>query len=308
MTNSNKNAFLALIRILTPTHVGIGGQALSIIDLPIQRERHTQWPTIYGSSLKGALKDYARLNPCDSFQNGERMVKAVFGTSENMGAIIFGDAILLLYPVKSWDKIFIWLTSPYAMIRYVETLRLLGIEDPDTCNKYIEKLNEIRLDPNSVISFGEDLPKTVYIEDVEYNVKYNEKLEKDLIANILEDISTTLSISKKALRERTFIASDQVFDSIVTTKTMIQARIQLSEHKTVAQGPWYEEYIPPETILYVPLIKNLRVLGNNEKEKCVECWLKMLSKGIIFSVGGNETIGRGIVYIRSLHRDKSSKG
>ena len=40
----------------TPLHAG-SGDALGVVDLPIQRERHTGFPKIEASSLKGALRE-----------------------------------------------------------------------------------------------------------------------------------------------------------------------------------------------------------------------------------------------------------
>lgn len=44
---------------VTPVHAGSGAE-LSVIDLPIQRERHTGFPVIWGQSLKGVLRSYFR--------------------------------------------------------------------------------------------------------------------------------------------------------------------------------------------------------------------------------------------------------
>ena len=44
------------IRTITPLHAGTG-QDLGIVDLPIQRERHTSYPKIEGSGLKGAIRE-----------------------------------------------------------------------------------------------------------------------------------------------------------------------------------------------------------------------------------------------------------
>jgi CRISPR type III-B/RAMP module RAMP protein Cmr4 len=44
----------------TPLHAGTGS-GLSNIDLPIQRERTTQYPMIQGSSIKGKLRATAEL-------------------------------------------------------------------------------------------------------------------------------------------------------------------------------------------------------------------------------------------------------
>jgi CRISPR-associated protein Cmr4 len=41
----------------TPLHVG-AGSAVGAIDQPIQRERHTGFPLIPGSSIKGVLRDH----------------------------------------------------------------------------------------------------------------------------------------------------------------------------------------------------------------------------------------------------------
>src|SRR5690606_18302582 len=44
---------LLLLCTETPLHAGTG-QSVAGIDLPIQREVHTQWPCVYGSAVKGA--------------------------------------------------------------------------------------------------------------------------------------------------------------------------------------------------------------------------------------------------------------
>src|SRR5438309_535349 len=50
---------LLFLHAQTGLHPG-SGTALGTVDLPIQRERHTQWPVIPGSTLKGILRDACR--------------------------------------------------------------------------------------------------------------------------------------------------------------------------------------------------------------------------------------------------------
>ena len=46
---------------VSPVHMG-AGQAVDVIDNPIQRERHTQHPCFAGSGIKGAVRhSYAAL-------------------------------------------------------------------------------------------------------------------------------------------------------------------------------------------------------------------------------------------------------
>src|SRR5437660_9934905 len=98
----------------TPLHVGTGS-GLSNVDLPIQRERTTQYPMIQGSGIKGKLRaaiegDRKALSP-----EQRNVVDILFGPppkpaegdedkasgSDHAGALIVGDARILLFPVRS---------------------------------------------------------------------------------------------------------------------------------------------------------------------------------------------------------------
>ena len=44
---------------VSPIHAG-SGASTAAVDLPIQRERHTNWPHIQASGVKGAMRDHYR--------------------------------------------------------------------------------------------------------------------------------------------------------------------------------------------------------------------------------------------------------
>ena len=50
------NAKAYRIEAISNLHVGGMGDAISIVDLPVQRDVLTGYPTIHASSLKGALR------------------------------------------------------------------------------------------------------------------------------------------------------------------------------------------------------------------------------------------------------------
>lgn len=143
----------------TPLHAGSGSD-LGIVDLPIQRERHTSFPKIEASSLKGALREaiehksvIAESNADEALKNLEKVNK-VFGYDEAdldkrfnkkdlekrftvigegnkktlrkdfAGAIGFTDARLLLFPVKSMKGIFAWVTCPRVIQQFVSDMKL----------------------------------------------------------------------------------------------------------------------------------------------------------------------------------------
>src|SRR5207253_5149205 len=63
---------LLFLHAQTGLHPG-SGTALGTVDLPVQRERHTHWPTVPGSALKGILRDRAREN-AKARHGGDRKV------------------------------------------------------------------------------------------------------------------------------------------------------------------------------------------------------------------------------------------
>lgn len=96
------------LRALTPLHAGAGA-AIGAIDLPIQREKHTNWPMIQAGGVKGVFRDAARLavDPNDPVAaNSDADIKTVFGpdttgANEHGGAVAITDARILLFPVRS---------------------------------------------------------------------------------------------------------------------------------------------------------------------------------------------------------------
>src|SRR5437016_5808806 len=86
--------------------------ALGADDLPVRRERHTHWPMIAGSALKGVLRDASRGAIARRAGGDARAaddspeLTVLFGpptatSSEFAGAVSVTDARLVAYPVRS---------------------------------------------------------------------------------------------------------------------------------------------------------------------------------------------------------------
>ncbi len=95
----------------TPLHAGEGSD-IGYIDLPIQREKHTHFPKVEASGLKGAFKD--------EYRNKQKTidVESLFGPDNNpdrQGAIGFSNARILLFPACSIRGVFGWLTCPTVL-------------------------------------------------------------------------------------------------------------------------------------------------------------------------------------------------
>ena len=95
----------ALIGLWAETSMHAGaGSSVDGVDLPIQREGHSNWPCVFGSSVKGALRCKAE----DKLGKDNASISYVFGpdsssetASEHAGALLVSDARLLLLPVRS---------------------------------------------------------------------------------------------------------------------------------------------------------------------------------------------------------------
>lgn len=99
----------------TPLHVGAGA-SVGAIDQPIIRERHTGFPVIPGSSLKGVLRDAASR---DAAPDGiAANFEAIFGKQDDAGRLSFGEAKILAFPVRSAKGSFAFTTCPLALERF----------------------------------------------------------------------------------------------------------------------------------------------------------------------------------------------
>src|SRR5438270_10876428 len=101
----------------TPLHAGVGS-GLSSTDLPSQRERTTQYPMIQGSGIKGKLRATA-----ENVIKDKGIVDILFGPpttggDDYAGALIAGDARILLFPVRSLNGVFAYTTSYDVLSRF----------------------------------------------------------------------------------------------------------------------------------------------------------------------------------------------
>ncbi len=102
----------------TPLHVG-AGSSVGAVDQPVVRERHTRFPVIPGTSIKGVLADLWIDGEYKRTPEG----KVFFGEDDNnaaaaSGTLSFGDAKLLAFPVRSAKGCFAFVTSPLCLERF----------------------------------------------------------------------------------------------------------------------------------------------------------------------------------------------
>ncbi len=120
---------LLFAHALSPLHAGTG-QSVGAIDLSIARDRATDMPYCPSSSLKGSLRSLAE---GDDRPGKGSTTWALFGPDtehahEHAGALAFGDANLLLLPVRSIAGTFAWVTSRFLLGRFARDAREAGLD------------------------------------------------------------------------------------------------------------------------------------------------------------------------------------
>lgn len=313
----------------TPLHAGSGSD-LGIVDLPIQRERHTSFPKIEGSSLKGALREaeeehilkpllkddskrdkvreeLKKLNIVFGFDNGalEKFSKTdmenlfdvknkngevIKGNTEFAGAIGFTDARLLLFPVKSMKGVFAWTTCPKVLRQFASDLRLAKVKDIPD----LPQANTVATGSNLYISKSQ---KKVVLEEYTFQVEEDVK-----VANLGAWFAKHLfnddnSYWCKKIKKDLIILTDDDFKDFVNLSTEVITRTKISnETGTVEAGALFtEEYLPAESVMYSLVLahREFRKNGKIDADQVLDFFGENL--GDIFQIGGSATIGKGLV-------------
>jgi CRISPR-associated protein Cmr4 len=296
----------------TPVHSGTG-QTTGIIDLPIQRERHTGFPVIPATGLKGSLRQVGEQKP--GWGRGSNQVTVLFGPDsrqggqqgENLhaGAIAITDARLLAFPVRSLSNVFMWVTCPFVLGRLARDMKMAGMSfDQPSLNP---------LEQNAIVASPVD---TMVLEDLSFQSSQSDEWANVVsrIVRFLPDGAAHHTARDKFTRHLALI-SDSDFEHLVKNATQITARIHLNENKTTTGGEgnlWYEESLPPDVLFYSLVRLEQPRAGNNgsipDASRVRETFLELVSGDPFFlQVGGNETVGFGWCSVKIIENREDSQ-
>lgn len=277
------------IHAITHLHVGSGSSIEEEIDLPFQRDE-LGYPTIYASSLKGAIKSFL----LKEFPDKRDLIYKVLGVDENPEEASLGtflDAILFAIPSRIIEidskKPHVWVyVTTYELLRkvksYLDSISQLSKASfsnlQNTINSILQNEgNSILQNEGKNIPQGSSLKTAILNEDFHVELK---ALNVD-IPNILNDDVPFL------------VLEDSIGKEVINRSLIRVRRIRIDKDKktVVTGGLWSEEYVPMKTIFFSAF------LGKESKENAifVSCILRKLKYVIL---GGKETIGKGIVELR----------
>jgi CRISPR-associated protein Cmr4 len=282
-------AKILFIKALTPLHVGTGRGEGAHVDLPIQRDEFG-YPTIWASSLKGAIKAHIGKNNKVREYLGSKPGESPTRPSH----ISLLDARLVLMPVRVLEGVWAYGTTPH-LLNYLKYY--LDVYNEISLKQSASSKLELRLDLIKSMKrkgLSNKFKDLVIINETDLEIEYAD----DLISKMGIDKIFPSDIRDKILEQGLIILSDEnnIGLNILNKSLLIQYRVRLKgEEKTVEEGPWSEEYLPMETV-FVSLIlcRDYKSDGGSKSgvEICEE-FKKEIDKKTIY-VGGRETIGRGL--------------
>lgn len=252
------NTKLLTLFTRTPLHVGAGA-SVGAVDQPIIRERHTRFPVIPGSSLKGVLADLwpeqVQAKDKDEQPRTDKsgkpiMIRAdipteLFGSddekNQKAGSVAIGEAKLLLFPVRSARGCFAFVTSPICLERFKRdsgcTLEVPSIPETMTCLAGSDVLFK---EKSAVV-----LEEYRFTNQEEFPSVWAEKL-----AGLLSE-DPILAGSKK----RFVLLADEDLTYFAVNACQVSQHVSIdSKTGTAAHGKLFnQEEVPSETLFYAPV-------------------------------------------------------
>lgn len=257
----------------TPIHCGAGRSA-GIIDLPVAREAATDYPFVAGSGLKGALRDRAE-------SLGRKDVDDLFGKSDQAGKLLVSDARLLLLPVRSLTGAYRWATCPLLLERYGRDLArcVCSTSVPTVA---VPAANGVA----GALTAGGSGGK-LYLEEREFAVTGT---CPDAVHNAIVPLVRHAE-TRKRLAKQVVVLADDDFAWFCRYALPIQARNVLEDGTKRSKNLWYEESLPPDTVLYALVMAHDGGPANVVDEL-------FPNSDPYLQVGGNETVGHGWVAVQ----------
>lgn len=286
------------LKTITPLHVGTG-QAVGTTDLPIARERATGWPVVPGSGVKGVLKERARIAWMAANDQAQRKselgAKAdeanayLFGSPKNdspaAGALAITDLRILLFPARSLRGTFAYVTSPLALRRTNELLRVAGkseipVPEPAQGKVWVTSTSQLVMETS----------KRVCLEDLDIPVDGRSATDPS------PAIAALVGMKPHEVAPRLAVVSDDLFTFLTETATEVATHVSLEfETRTARKGFLRSEERVPAEAAFVGLATLDGLHRDGSYDQAAD-ELKKLN-GAYDQFGGKASVGNGLCRI-----------
>ncbi len=268
----------------TPLHVG-AGSSVGAIDQPVIRERHTRFPVIPGSSIKGVLADLwpERVQATDkdgklrTDKDGKPIMirtgdgRLLFGSDDDQkadaGKLLIGEGRLLAFPIRAARGCFAWITCPLVLNRFMrDSGKSFPVSTPDE--------GEVHANTKDAKVIFEEYPLTV---KGPIDAKLIEALQGICDDKVWQELPDKLAV-----------VSDELFSYFAENACEIAQHIRIDDETgVVAKGALFnQENVPSETLFYA-------VVQSHDDAVLTKCAEKLEEVEHLLQFGADATTGLG---------------
>lgn len=300
----------------TPLHVG-AGTSVGAIDQPIIRERHTGFPVIPATSLKGTFADewnervkVKRRKPDNPQEEEEVEVvqrsadgKWLFGETDAnnaaAGALQFTEARLLAFPIRSARGSFAWVTCPLMLDRasrdgVLDKHLIPHFPKPPTAQP--DKRDELAFFAGSgPLALGDK----VVLEEYTFTRTGSDEAEavSEALAKLLDDDPVW-----KEVANRLVILSDGMMSFFAQNACEVAQHVRIDDETGTAAGGalFNQENVPSETMFY-SIVHAFAGFGEAFKHKTAIDALEAFQSKVkdkAFQFGGDASTGLGYCTVK----------
>jgi len=287
----------------TPLHVGTG-MGLGSVDLPIQREPNTQHPMIQNSGVKGAVS-----SQLPSAYQGDKNIAFGFQLDDGGtvgGAISFGDARIIVFPVQSLRGIHAYITCPAVLSGFsswlsyqnqAELPSITLIDDIAQCSS-----DRILIDDKAVL---DNTPLPTIVSDIAQEWA-------QWLATYALSSQPVYDTAKAHFLDYFVIVSDEDFQNYVTQGTQEITRIKMDRNtRTTEHGALFtQELLPAESLFYTPVFANKPRAKARDYKRASALTANITTVDLLnwladvlphhIQIGADESIGCGFVTLQLL--------
>ncbi len=258
------------VKCITNLHVGDGESNYNIIDNQIERDPVNNYPVIFSTGVKGALREHFVGSGVPSTD-----IDFIFGKGKNaeeteQGNVKFTNAYLLAIPMRAskGSKSFYMVTSP-GMLE-----QLFVLEESLRRIEYVEAREEIKNLKECITNSNEE---SISVEGCEPVSKKAEKSLKDFLDGWFGKDVDVIIVTEDIMRKHRY---------------PVQARNCLNNGKS--ENLWYEEYVPHGAIFY------FYTLAMPPVENGVTKFFDSIKKYPLAQFGANATVGFGLARVEEV--------
>lgn len=243
---SNKRILYLFTR--TPLHVG-AGSSVGAIDQPIVRERHTGFPIIPATGLKGSFSDL-----WNEMQDGKAARSAdgtwLFGSTDSKkaaaGALQFSEARLLAFPIRSAKGSFAWITSPLLLQRAARD----GVMDPALLQNFKEPQDDqAHFDSGAQSKVA--IQGQIVLEEYTFAASTPAFHNLDKVGNTLAALLPDDPVWQE-VKDRLVIVSNGMMSFFAQNACEVAQHVRIDDATGAAsrRGLFNQENVPSETLFY----------------------------------------------------------